>query len=79
MQSAVLTTDMFFAAIAIALFFTPLVMSVAVKSTNIADRSAQAGAVLHGQYQCEAEDASYYLLCLNLWGESTGEHAKQPV
>ena len=64
---------MFFTAISSALFFAPLVASVAVPSTDIAARSAQAGAVLRTQYECEAQDASHYLLCLNLWGESSGE------
>jgi hypothetical protein len=66
---------MFFTAISSALFFAPLVASVAVPSTDIAARSAQAGAVLSAQHQCEAKDGSYYLLCLNLWGESSGEQA----
>jgi len=32
---------------------------------------------LSSQYQCEGEDASYYLLCLNLWGESSATSGSQ--
>jgi len=64
---------MFFTAISSALFFALLVASVAVPSTDsdIAARSTQAGAVLRAQYECEAQGASHYLLCLNLWGKSS--------
>jgi len=62
---------MFFAALSSAVLLAPLVASVAVPATDLATRSAKAGGVLTGQFQCEAEDASYYLLCTNLWGQSS--------
>ena len=67
---------MFFTAISSALFLAPLVASVAVPSTDIAARSAQAGVILNAHHQCEAKDGSYYLLCLNLWGKSSGEQPR---
>jgi len=51
--------------------------STTAHTTTTSLPSGTSGAVLTTQWQCETENAGYYTLCLNLWGESGASSGSQ--